>query len=559
MNKVTKQNEKCIYDAMYSARIRVNTITNESMDSYINYVFGESIPDTIKKDLSALNNNVPLNKVLFLFAVFCERTAVLSIESINYYNFIMDNLMVNNTIKLPSIYKDDTIKCKYHLNYRKKDIYEISCDLLDENLPPIVHGIFCIDPSTFIIDENNENVADHINVRCSTIMAMIDLAMINITFRNQINNNTTKPSEQYSLNESLKDEEDKSLKYLPILWEKGINIEFYGDWLLAVTCSSCGDDLIIRSIDDFFNEHFGELDGNYTLEDFLRELEVKSSVSFVLDTDILDQFSDRDLKNIGAIISHINGCGTKLSIRISSTDYNFIYTINGTDYDSVYKAKEYINNEYGFLNIMCPEYITIMCVIFENIGVAEFLKNINKEANNQLKYLPALCEQGIDVTFYGNWLLGFTNPTNGDEVVIYSIDDFFNEHFGKLNSDHGLKEFVDELKDSTVPFMSDEYIIYNFDRIDLNNIGDIISHINGLGVGIDAYTVKNKNDDGYYIVYDINTNEGDIYETIEYISAEYGFNKDDIHPEYIAAMYVIFYDIGVGKFLTKIGYEPKAE
>lgn len=391
MNKVTKQNEKC----MYAARINVNTATNELMDSYINYVFGASIPDTIKKDLSDLNINIPLTKVLFLFAVFCERTAVLSIESINYYNFVMDNLMVNNTIRLPSIYKDDTIKCKYYLHYNsKRNIYKISCGLLGENLPPIVHGRFCIDPSTFIIDdENNKNVADHINVKCSIIMTMIDLAMVNIAFPNQINNDiitfnspNTSESQKSSLNEFCKDEEYKPLKYLPMLWNKGISIEFYGNWLLAVTCSVCGDDLIIRSIDDFFNKHFGELDGDYSL-----------------------------------------------------------------------------------------------------------------------------------------------------------------------------KEFIDELKDSSVAFMGDEYILYQLDDIDLKNIGDIISHINGLGACIDACTVKNKNDDDYHIVYYISNNEGNIYETIKYISTEYGFNEDDVRPEYIAAMYVIFYYIGFGEFLTKISYKPKAK
>ena len=509
-------------------------------------VFGSEISPEVVYELAEYNKftgSKLINKLLFAFTTFCERTAVLCSEYNNYYNTLIDNINEHNDFIMSSIYEDDDIKCKYLFKHTSSGGYEISCKV-DSIIPPLVKGRFHTNPA---IDINGINC---IYVPENILIEMINIAIVKLSNTINTYNFNTMPVREIN---------DEPLKYLPMLWEKGINIEFYGDWLLAVTCSSCGDDLIIRSIDDFFNKHFGELDGDYTLENFLRELEVKSSVPFVLDTDILHQFSDRDLKNIGAIISHINGCGTKLSIRISSTDYNFIYTINGTDYDSVYKAKEYINNEYGFLNIMCPEYITVMCVIFENIGVAEFLKNINKEANNQLKYLPALCEQGIDVTFYGNWLLGFTNPTNGDEVVIYSIDDFFNEHFGKLNSDHGLKEFVDELKDSTVPFMSDEYIIYNFDRIDLNNIGDIISHINGLGVGIDAYTVKNKNDDGYHIVYDINTNEGDIYETIEYISTEYGFNKDDIHPEYIAAMYVIFYDIGVGKFLTKIGYEPKAE
>ena len=539
--------------------ICIDDIRDEQPTFYQSSVFGIDIPDFIVKELAIANEGVNINKVLFVLSVFCERASVLCNESINYYNLLTDNLLANNDIVLSSIHNYDDIRCKYILKYNKNNrSYKINC-IAEHNVSPVVNGRLYANPM-IRMQNCNGDIIDYIIVPFDILTNMINVAIRNYAFpgTNKTCLTFIEPEVVHGEYNKSEIDDDRPLKYLPILWERGITIEFYGNWLLAVTCRKYGEDLLIRSIDDFFNKHFGMLDDDYTLEGFVRELEY-TSIAFIEDVNILYYFYDSDLENIAHIISNISD-REKLSVRKDlSTNLKYVYTNNDIVYDSIYEVVDYINSEYGTNNIMHPEYITAMCIIFDSIGVDSFLKKIenDSESNKPSNYLPILCAKGINIQFYGSWLLGFTNPTNGDEVVIYSIDDFFNEEFGELDGDYSLRKFVDELQDSSIPFMSDEYIVYNFDRIDLNNIGDIISHINGLGMEIVADIVVNKNDYEYRIVYNINGNEYDIYETIDYISTEHGFSKDDIHPEYIPAMYVIFYYIGVDKFLTKIGYKRK--
>ena len=310
-------------------RLSINDIKNTGRFSlYLSRVFGISIPDFIVKDLATANEGIDIDKVIFAFSVFCERAAVLCNKSINYYNLLLDNLSVSNDIILPSINGYDDIRCKYMLKYDDNTkSYLIKC-YTEFDVLPIVRGELFADPEIRIENEEGD-IIDYIIVPDNILITMISVAIRNIAFPGS--NNTclefTEPESEPKNNDSKP--EGISLKYLTMLWKKGINIKLVGKYLIVISHED-KDESIIKSIDELFNSYFS-FNNRYDLAEFIDELE-NSAIDRANDKDIIDKYSSQsDVDTVNCLCNNIVNNGIKIDIYKGEGKKSFIYTIMDTN------------------------------------------------------------------------------------------------------------------------------------------------------------------------------------------------------------------------------------
>lgn len=134
--------------------ILINDQTNaKNCKKFEERVFGFSIDDSITKKIANANLTHISKSVLFSLTALCERVAMISLDSCNYYETLIYNIKDHKSFTISSNIDGDATNCAYTFDYYDNfnnidSVYKIRCiDLGVVN--PISCGGLEVDPDTY--------------------------------------------------------------------------------------------------------------------------------------------------------------------------------------------------------------------------------------------------------------------------------------------------------------------------------------------------------------------------------------------------------------------------